>query len=939
MQLLADVFNPDKAEARPHTVVLHGKPGIGKSALAHRLMLSWAEGQIYQGLFSYAFFLDADDTSWSEESSFGELIAREWPTPEAPVSEILSRPEKLLFILDGFELSPGLGPNEEKQCRNWTERQPGMVLVHSLLRQVLLPGCFLVVTIRNADLAKLQPLATAPLYLAMSGLSVQRRIQLLQEHVPNEQGKMQVLHSVMDNHQLFDQCQVSTVCLLVCRALELQEATGNSAGAPGCQTLTALYAAFVFHQLAPEGVLQHCLGRPERAMLLGLCRLAAESVWAKRSVFHAEELRALGLSDEELSAPPLMSVLLPANRNHAEERYAFLHLSLRDFFAALYYVLEALAPRKSSCSLLPAIPWHWKELRQTVVPTHLGGMKRFLFGLMSQEVLRALEVLLGCAVPQGTARQELTSWISLLGLQAGTLAPESAMESFYCLFETQDKEFVLLALDSFQDLWLRVSQKMDLIVSSFCLQCCRHLRKIRVDVRDLFLKEEIPTWPRIPQWMQCKTIVDEWWENFCSVLATHPQLQQLDLGHSILNEWAMKMLCAKLRHPTCKIQRLILKGAQVSAGLHHLWATLVTNHNLKHLDLGGTHLQEQDVKMACEALKHPNSVLESLRLDFCGLNQSCYLMISQVLHKSTSLKILGMAGNKVTDWGLKVLCDALRPSWCALRRLTLEDCGLMATSCHILALALTNNRSLTHLCLSRNPLDPEGLSPLCRAIPDSSLQRLVLNHCGLDIAGCGYLVFALRDNKQLTHLSLSQNPLGDSGIKLLYEAMRELSCHLQDLEVAGCQLTAACCESLSHMIMRSKHLKSLDLGSNALGDSGVAALCEGLKQRSSALQRLGLEACELTSDCCKTLVLALSHNQQLMSLNLAQNHFCPQGVKKLCSAFTCPTSKLRVIGLCKEQYPEETRKLLEGVQLAKPHVVIDGDWYSHDEEDQHWWRS
>lgn len=57
-----------------------------------------------------------------------------------------------------------------------------------------------------------------------------------------------------------------------------------------------------------------------------------------------------------------------------------------------------------------------------------------------------------------------------------------------------------------------------------------------------------------------------------------------------------------------------------------------------------------------------------------------------------------------------------------------------------------------------------------------------LNQCGLDIAGCGYLAFALKDNRQLTHLSLSQNPLGDSGIKLLYEVLRELSCHLQDLE-------------------------------------------------------------------------------------------------------------------------------------------------------------
>ena len=61
-----------------------------------------------------------------------------------------------------------------------------------------------------------------------------------------------------------------------------------------------------------------------------------------------------------------------------------------------------------------------------------------------------------------------------------------------------------------------------------------------------------------------------------------------------------------------------------------------------------------------------------------------------------------------------------------------------------------------------------------------------------------------------------------------------VSCRLVD-----CQLTENCCEDLAYMITTTKHLKSLDLGNNALGDKGVITLCEGLKQSGSSLRRLG----------------------------------------------------------------------------------------------------
>uniref|UniRef100_A0A8C4MP17 NLR family pyrin domain containing 5 n=1 Tax=Equus asinus asinus TaxID=83772 RepID=A0A8C4MP17_EQUAS len=258
--------------------------------------------------------------------------------------------------------------------------------------------------------------------------------------------------------------------------------------------------------------------------------------------------------------------------------------------------------------------------------------------------------------------------------------------------------------------------------------------------------------------------------------------------------------------------------------------TLLVNRNIKYLNLERTRLKNEDVGMACEALRHPNCLLESLRL-----------------------------GN----------------------------CGLTAADCQDLASSLISNLSLTHLDLSSNSLGSEGMNLLYRTIklPNCGLQRLILNECNLDIASCGFLGFALVGNRRLTHLSLSMNPLEDAGVNLLCEVMMEPSCHLQDLELVKCNLTAACCKNLSRMISTSKRLRSLDLAANALRDEGIVALCQGLKQRKSSLRRLGLEACELTSGCCEVLSSALSCNQHLTSLNLIRNNFSPGGMMKLCSAF------------------------------------------------------
>ncbi|XP_069036290.1 protein NLRC3-like [Lepisosteus oculatus] len=128
-----------------------------------------------------------------------------------------------------------------------------------------------------------------------------------------------------------------------------------------------------------------------------------------------------------------------------------------------------------------------------------------------------------------------------------------------------------------------------------------------------------------------------------------------------------------------------------------------------------------------------------------------------------------------------------------------------------------------------------------RLLPVAKITKtLRIWECGLTERCCEDLASALQSqHSSLRELDLSDNNLGDSGVKLLSAALREPNCKLTTLKMSWCRLTERCCEDLAS-VLQSQHssLRELDLSYNNLGDSGVKLLSAARRDPNCKLTTL-----------------------------------------------------------------------------------------------------
>ncbi|XP_053493713.1 NACHT, LRR and PYD domains-containing protein 12-like [Ictalurus furcatus] len=243
------------------------------------------------------------------------------------------------------------------------------------------------------------------------------------------------------------------------------------------------------------------------------------------------------------------------------------------------------------------------------------------------------------------------------------------------------------------------------------------------------------------------------------------------------------------------------------------------------------------------------------------------------------------------------------PVIAASRKAMLYDCGVSVEGCAALTSALRSNPShLRELDLTENKLGDSGVKCLSAVLenPLCKLEILGLWDCGVSDEGCAALTSALRSNpSHLRELYLSWNKLGDSGGKCLSAVLENPHCKLEILKLGCCDIPGEGCAALTSALRSNpSHLRKLDLSVNKLGDSGGKCLSAVLENPHCKLEILRLWGCGVSGEGCAALASALRSNpSHLRELDLSVNNIGDSGGKSLSAVLENPLCKLEILKL------------------------------------------
>ncbi|KAM8964019.1 NACHT, LRR and PYD domains-containing protein 2 [Lycaon pictus] len=849
----------------PHTVVLHGSAGVGKTTLAKKCMLDWTEDSLAQTCPT-AFYLSCKALSRKGMCSFIELLAQSAPDLQDALAQVLTQAQKLLFVIDAFEelrVPSGVEALVHDLCADWKTQRPASTLLGSLLKRKLLPTATLLVTTRPEALRELRLMVEQPLFVEIEGLSECDRKAYFLRHFGEEAQALRAFHLMKSNATLFQMGAAPAVCWMVCTCLKLQMDEGEDPG-PTCQTTTSLLLRFLCSQFAPaQG---SCLGLHLRSTLHALCLLATEGVWTQTSVFDGHDLLRLGVHESDLH--PFLNRNIIQKSRDCEGCYCFLHLSVQQFLAAALYILGSQDHQD-----LPAGSPGWDvgnvqrllSKEEGLKNPYLAPVGHFLFGLTNEKRARELGMTFGCLVST-KVKQEL--------LECRVGSPENrpfssvtdTKETLHCLYESQEEQLVKEAMVQVTEVSLVFKDTSDIMHASFCLKHCESLQKMWLQIeKGMFLENDaVSESEEQADRSQNDQHVLPFWIDFCSMFDSNKNLIFLDISQSFLSASSVRILCEKITSATHNLQKVVLKNIFPADAYRNFCIAFGGHETLTHLTLQGND-QNDMLPILCEILRHPKCNLQYLRLVSCSATTQQWAHLSSSLKINQSLTCLNLTANELPDESAKLLCTTLRHPKCFLQRLSLENCQLTEVCCKELSSALIVNQRLTHLSLAKNTLGDDGVKLLCEGLsyPDCQLQMLVLWYCSITSGGCNHLSTLLQQNSNLTHLDLGLNHIGITGLKFLCEALKNPMCNLKCLWLWGCTITSFSSEILSSALGRNQSLVTLDLGQNSLGYSGIKMLCDTLKLHCSSLRTLRLKIDESDPRIQKLLKEIQEYDPQL----------------------------------------------------------------------------
>lgn len=417
--------------ARPvKKVLVTGVAGIGKTMLVQKILFNFGGSEDYLA-FDFIIHMSFRDLNLVEKpTNFRDLVLRKNKHLAKELDTILTCDDKLLIILDGFDEFRHYRSCDADVFVTEPDEEGALTdILGSLLLGELLPRASVLLTSRPAATNHI-PVGCIDRFVLIDGFSLTEVHDFFSRYFQDPALASSMFAAVLANELMLTLCYIPAFCCIVCCILkQSKDLSGESP-----KTMTDIYVHYLvamLHSHTKRGAQTDHQGSTQQLSdtVLKLGKLAYQKLMEHQTLFYS--------SDQEIAAlegcgflSTFLDKMVAQEPGYTEEVFSFAHLTIQEFFAALYCaVTDQPLPDESLSSL------------GEVANGHLDLFNRFLSGILSNRNAAVLlrQVGLRCCKEKAEAyRYKIVS-----DLTKSCENGAHILNSLHCLFEQQDPSIAL----------------------------------------------------------------------------------------------------------------------------------------------------------------------------------------------------------------------------------------------------------------------------------------------------------------------------------------------------------------------------------------------------------------------------------------------------------------------------------------------------------------
>ncbi|XP_027898695.1 protein NLRC3-like [Xiphophorus couchianus] len=815
------------------TVMTKGIAGIGKTVSVKKFILDWADGKANPDL-DFIFMIPFRELNLVKDDEFSlETLVKEFH----PVLKNIAVAKdfanyNVLFIFDGLDESQlKLNFQTTKRLTDPTKESSVDILVTNLIREHLLPSALVWITSRPGAVQRI-PKEYVYQWTEVRGFDDPQKIQYFRNRVQNTMVAEKIIDHIKNSRSLFIMCHIPIFCWIASKVFEylllkMESSREKTTKIP--TTLIEMYTHFFCIQIRiavekydKENELEITeIFRLNEDFIFKLGRMAFEKLNKGEIIFSSDDLKSYGIDTKKAGVDCGLCTTIFKEESifHSKKLYCFVHLTIQEYFAALFVYRSFASKTIDSQSLRDFLLIGSEDELKTILDVHpvdlpldelmeiaianstsrktgeLDMFLRFLIGMSLESTQKQLQGLIQQTEDHSEVVENIRTSITEIDLL--DCSPDRCLNLVHCMTELKDDSLYdsvrqFLNPNQYPETQLtpvQCSALADLMLMSATpieefdlakyttkvkgifriVPAVRNCRKARISGADLDL------------WI-CETISSALW-------SPRSPLTELHLVHNTFNDKGITVLIDGLKNSPCKLEALSLSGNGHSMSVAEELSSAVTSviSNIRELELSENVLGKSLLPVISEALQCQKLEKLRLRLNRNEIRKICNEIGKAFTTDSTNLRELELNYLNFADSELEILSSSLMSTSCALETLSLSHNKFTARGCETLALALSSRPTpLRELDLSYNDLHDSGVEKLCSALTSShcGLETLRLSFCKVTEDGCSSLAKVLMsDYCNLRELDLSFNHLTNQGIKTLTEKQRDSHCSLENLNV------------------------------------------------------------------------------------------------------------------------------------------------------------